>query len=92
MSAKLSPMVQMHLNMLRMACMTVITAIDMVLAPPDEDAPPVAAPSASPEEGREFDPDPLKCGHPKAYWTHVPAMGNANRYLCRCGEEMEGTL
>ena len=79
-----NPMLKMHLHMLRVSCITIITAIDLVLseASPEE--------SSSEEPVKTFSSDPLKCQHPRSHWRHTPAMGDPDRVLCQCGETMEG--
>lgn len=87
----MNPLLRLHLHMVRGACMTVVTAIDVALA--DEEMPAPVVPPApvppAPEKERVFDNDPFKCEHPKSHWIAAPAMGHASRVLCQCGEEME---
>lgn len=96
----MNPFMKMHLHMLRAACLTVVTAIDLTLeadavladapAPeknPLENNPPAGG--AESDEGKVFDANPFKCQHPKSHWVSAPAMGHPARILCKCGETME---
>lgn len=80
----MNPLLRMHLVMLRAACVTVLTAIDLTLA---EHSP--TAQDSAPEEQRIFNSDSSKCGHPDSHLMAMPSMGHPNRIACRCGAIME---
>lgn len=84
----MNPFFEMQLHMLRAACVTMVTAIDLILKSAEPVAPEVP-PAPEPEKEKVFNPDPFKCEHPRTHWRHAPSMGHPNRFICQCGEPME---
>lgn len=75
--------VTLQLQATRAALVASIAAIDVILGVELQEPPPSSEP-----EPREFHPDAARCQHPRTHWFKAPAMGKPDRWLCRCGEEM----